>query len=143
MKSLKNSRYNTQPYMIEKIIASLTYLTMGMAGFVWLIVCAFAKSGLRPFLRYHIFQSFFLVMGLFLLNIFTNLVVNILSVIPIINVLVYKILFFFTAPILFGYSIVNIFILVVMLYLVLTSIRGKYSYIPWVSNIIDSNVGRN
>lgn len=131
-----------QPYMIERIVSALSYITMGMAGFVWLIICALTKSNLRPFLRYHIFQSFFLVMGCFLLNIFTNLVVGILSVIPFINMLVYKLLFLFTAPIAFGYSLVNLVILFTMIYLVITTLQGRYSYIPWVSNIIDSNVGR-
>lgn len=81
-------------------------------------------------------------MGCFLLNIFTNLVVGILSVIPFINMLVYKLLFLFTAPIAFGYSLVNLVILFTMIYLVITTLQGRYSYIPWVSNIIDSNVGR-
>ena len=128
--------------MIERIVSALSYVTMGMAGFVWLIICALTKSNLRPFLRYHIFQSFFLVMGCFLLNIFMNLVVGILSVIPFINMLVYKLLFLFTAPIAFGYSLVNLVILFTMIYLVITTLQGRYSYIPWVSNIIDSNVGR-
>ena len=56
--------------------------------------------------------------------------------------LVYKLLFLFTAPIAFGYSLVNLVILFTMIYLVITTLQGRYSYIPWVSNIIDSNVGR-
>lgn len=140
MKSLRNS--STKVYLIERLIAALTYVTMGMAGFVWLIICAVTKSSLRPFLKYHIFQSFFLVMAAFLINVFVGFIVSILGVIPYINMLVYKLLFFFTAPMVFGYSIVNFGILVVMAYLVITSIQGKYSYVPWISNIIDSNVGR-
>ena len=115
---------------------------MGMVGFVWLIFCAITKNNLRPFLKYHIFQSFFLIMALFLLNIFVSFVVSILGVIPFINMLVYKLLFFFTAPMIVGLSITSIIMLALMVYLVLTSLQGKYSYIPWISNIIDSNVGR-
>ncbi len=128
--------------MIERLVAAGTYVTMGMVGFVWLIICAITKSNLRPFLKYHIFQSFFLIMALFLLNVFVGFVVSILSFIPFINILLYKILFFFTAPMIFGFSVVNAFILILMVYLVLTSLQGRYSYIPWISNIIDSNVGR-
>lgn len=139
---MKNSNYSKSVSLLERLIAAATYVSMGMIGFVWLIFCAVTKTNLKPFLKYHIFQSFFLVMGCFLLNIFTNLVVSILSVIPFINMLVYKLLFLFTAPIAFGFSIVSFCVLVVMVYLVLTSLQGRYSFIPWISNIIDSNVGR-
>lgn len=139
---MKNSNYSKSVSLLERLIAATTYVSMGMVGFVWLIFCAVTKTNLKPFLKYHIFQSFFLVMGCFLLNIFTNLVVSILSVIPFINMLVYKLLFLFTAPIAFGFSIVSFCVLVVMVYLVLTSLQGRYSFIPWISNIIDSNVGR-
>ena len=135
-------RNSNKPYFIERIIAAGTYLSMGMVGFVWLIFCAITKNNLRPFLKYHIFQSFFLIMALFLLNIFVSFVVSILGVIPFINMLVYKLLFFFTAPMIVGLSITSIIMLALMVYLVLTSLQGKYSYIPWISNIIDSNVGR-
>ena len=43
--------------MIERLVAAGTYVTMGMVGFVWLIICAITKSNLRPFLKYHIFHE--------------------------------------------------------------------------------------
>ena len=135
-------RNSNSASILDRLIAAATYISMGMVGFIWLIFCAFTKTNLKSFLKYHIFQSFFLVMAYFLFSIFVNLVVSILGIIPFINILVYKILFFFTAPIVFGFSITSFTVLVVMVYLVLTSLQGKYSYIPWFSNIIDSNVGR-
>ncbi len=135
-------RNSNTPYIIERLIAAATYLSMGMVGFVWIIFCAITKNNLRSFLKYHIFQSFFLIMALFLFNIFVSFIVSILGVIPFINMLVYKILFFFTAPIVAGLSISSLFILALMVYLVFTSLQGKYSYVPWISNIIDSNVSR-
>ena len=135
-------RNSNSASILDRLIAAATYISMGMVGFVWLIFCAFTKTNLKSFLKYHIFQSFFLVMAYLLFNIFVNLVVSILGIIPLMNILVYKILFFFTAPIVFGFSIISFTVLVVMVYLVITSLQGKYSYIPWFSNIIDSNVGR-
>ncbi len=135
-------RNSNSASILDRLIAAATYISMGMVGFIWLIFCAVTKTNLKSFLKYHIFQSFFLVMAYFLFNIFVNLVVSILGIIPLINILVYKILFFFTAPIVFGFSIISFTVLVVMVYLVITSLQGKYSYIPWFSNIIDSNVGR-
>ena len=139
MRLLRNS---SSVSILDRLIAAATYISMGMVGFIWLIFCAVTKTNLKSFLKYHIFQSFFLVMAYFLFNIFVNLVVSILGIIPLINILVYKILFFFTAPIVFGFSIISFTVLVVIVYLVLTSLQGKYSYIPWFSHIIDSNVGR-
>ena len=135
-------RNSSSVSILDRLIAAATYISMGMVGFIWLIFCAVTKTNLKSFLKYHIFQSFFLVMAYFLFNIFVNLVVSILGIIPLINILVYKILFFFTAPIVFGFSIISFTVLVVIVYLVLTSLQGKYSYIPWFSHIIDSNVGR-
>ena len=135
-------RNSNSASILDRLIAAATYISMGMVGFIWLISCAVTKTNLKSFLKYHIFQSFFLVMAYFLFNIFVNLVVSILGIIPLINILVYKIFFFFTAPIVFGFSIISFTVLVVMVYLVITSLQGKYSYIPWFSNIIDSNVGR-
>ena len=142
MKSLRNSNSHRSISFLERIIAVATYVTLGMVGFVWLIICALAKVKLTNFLKYHIFQSFFLVMGYFLLETFVGLLVSIFSAIPVINILVYKLLFLFTAPMIFGFSLVQFIILVGMTYLGLTSLQGRYSYVPWISNIIDSNVGR-
>ena len=73
------------PYFIERIIAALTYLTMGMVGFIWLIIGLFTKARLKPFLQYHIFQSIFISLGFAVLSIFISWLSNFLSFIPIIN----------------------------------------------------------
>ncbi len=131
-----------KPCLIERIVASTSYATLGMVGFVWLIIVALTKGNLKSFLKYHIFQSFFLVMAYFLLTKFVGFLVSILGIIPFINMLVFKLLFIFNAPMIFGFSIINFAVLSGMVYLILTSIQGKYSYVPWISNIIDANVQR-
>ena len=70
------------PYMIEKIIAALTYLTMGMVGFIWLIVGLFTKARLKPFLQYHIFQSIFISLTFAVLSTLISWISNLLSFIP-------------------------------------------------------------
>ncbi len=131
------------PTFIERIIVILNYITFGIVGFIWLIINALLKGRLSPFLQYHIFQSFFLVMLYWLVTVFISLIAQILSFIPLINVLVLKILFYFNAPIFFGqYSIISGTVSLVILYLVLSSLQGKYSYIPWVSDIINRAVRR-
>lgn len=134
-------RDNT-PYLIERIIASLSYMTMGMVGFIWLIIGLFTKASLKPFLKYHIFQSIFISLGFAVLSIFVGWVSNILSFIPFINKLVAQINFLLNMPLIFDYSILQTVIYVFLIYLAVTSFAGQFSYIPWVSDIIDQNVER-
>lgn len=134
-------RDNT-PYLIERIIASLSYMTMGMIGFIWLIIGLFTKASLKPFLKYHIFQSIFISLGFAVLSIFVGWVSNILSFIPFINKLVAQINFLLNMPLIFDYSILQTVIYVFLIYLAVTSFAGKFSYIPWISDIIDQNVER-
>ena len=130
------------PELTERVVASLSYLTMGMAGFIWLIVSLFTNARLKPFLQYHIFQSIFISIGFTVLSLFIGFVSNILSFIPLINKLVAQIAFLLNMPLLFGYSLIQIVIYSVLIYLAGTSFLGKYSYIPWVSDIIGQNISR-
>lgn len=130
------------PYMIERIVAALSYLTMGFAGFVWLIIGLFTQSKLRPFMQYHIFQSIFISIAYFLLCMILGFLLNILSFVPFINKLVAQITFFFNAPIFGPYSIIQAVLFGIIIYLAVTSFMGQYSRIPWISDIIDQNTGR-
>lgn len=131
-----------EPALIERIIAPLSYLTMGMAGFIWLIIGLFTGARLKHFLQYHIFQSIFLSLGFTVIAMLLGWLSNVLSVIPFINVVVAQISFLLNMPLLFGYSFLQIIIYGLMIYLAITSFVGRYSYIPWVSDIIDQNISR-
>lgn len=128
------------PYLIERIIAALSYLTMGMVGFIWLIIGLFTQASLKPFLKFHIFQSIFISLGFTVLSMFVGWLSNILSFIPFINKLVAQINFLLNMPLIFDYSILQTIIYVFIIYLAVTSFVGKYSYIPWLSDIIDQNI---
>ncbi len=127
-------------YPIEKIISAASYLTAGGAGFIWLIIAALLKKHVTPFLLYHILQSIFLSIAYFLLATFAELVYVILYRIPLINAIPY----FINMPIPFfmGLSIVQTITTAIILYLAITAGMGLYSYFPWVSDIINVNMGR-
>ena len=129
-----------KPYFMEKLVSALSYLTMGFVGFIYLVIVILTKKNLKPFLKYHIFQSIFISIGYYLLTIFIGLVCNILLFIPLINKITTMILYYTTINIIFGCSIIGLFVYAVLVYLVITSFQGKYSYIPWVSDIIKMNV---
>ncbi len=129
-----------KPYAIERILSAATYLTAGGVGFVWLIIAAFLKKHVTPFLMYHILQSIFLSILFFLVSILGELLFVILYRIPFVNAIPY--LLAMPVPFLFNLSIVQAFTTLVILYLAITSFMGYYSYIPWVSDIINRNTGR-
>ena len=137
MISLQPSR---QIYPIERIVSAASYLTAGGAGFVWLIIAALMKKHVTQFLLYHILQSIFLSIAYFLLATFAELIYVILYRIPIINAIPY----FINMPIPFfmGLSIVQTITTAIILYLAITAGMGLYSYFPWVSDIINVNMGR-
>lgn len=133
---------NESPYLIERLIAALSYLTMGMVGFVWLIIGLFTSARLKPFLQYHIFQSIFISLGFAVLSILVGWISNLLSVIPFINKVVAQINFLLNMPLIFDYSLLQTAIYAFLAYLAITSFMGRFSYIPWVSDIIDQNISR-
>ncbi len=127
-------------YFIERIVAGLTYPTFGLIGFVWLILGLFTNAKLRPFMQYHIFQSIFISIALVLLGMLLEFILNILAVIPIVNIIVLNIIMFLNSPVLFNYSIIQIVIGAALLYCGITAFLGIRTYIPFVSEIIDRNV---
>ena len=135
-------RGNNSPYMIERLVAGFSYLTMGMAGFIWLIISLFTKAALKPFLQYHIFQSIFISLAFAVISIFIGWLSNLFSLIPLINKLVAQINFLLNMPMFFGYSLIQTVIYIFLIYLATMAFAGKYSYIPWISDIIDQNVSR-
>lgn len=131
-----------KPFMIERIVSSLSYITMGFVGFIYMLLGLFTRAQLRPFTQYHIFQSIFISIAFFLLNYICGFILGLLSYIPFINKLVAQITFFFNAPIFFAYSIIQIVVYGIIFYLAITSFMGIYSRIPFISDIIDQNTGR-
>lgn len=125
-----------KPYVIERIVAALTYPTTGIIGIIWLIIGMITKSAPRKFTLYHIYQSIFLSLAYIILDYLVRLLANMLSFIPLLNRLVAQILFWFNMPVLFEYSIVQIFVYALLIYLTITAFMGLYSYIPVVSDNI-------
>lgn len=125
---------------IEKIIAALSYITFGFVGFVWLVLALITKNRLKPYLKYHLFQSLFIAFAYFLFGALLGLLMNILSIIPFINQLVLRFTFYLNAPIILGFSLIQTVVYLIIGYLVVTCMQGKLSYLPWFSDIIKANV---
>ena len=130
--------------MSERVVGSLSYLTSGIVGLIWLIIGVVTKKNMKQFLQYHIFQSIFLMLTFYIIANLLALVMNILSYIPFLNKIVSGINFVFNVPFIsFAFihlSIINIFILLFLVYLVIGTMLGKYVKVPWVSDIIRANL---
>lgn len=137
-----NYSHSPQVSVLEKIIGIGTYLTAGFIGFIWIILAVASKSTLKPFLRYHIYQSIFLSILYFLFSTFVNLLLNILSYVPFVKIVVGHISFYLSVPIIAHLSIISLIILLVEIYLIIGVVKNKYSYIPWVSDVINYNLKR-
>lgn len=129
-------------YPIERIIASTSYLTMGLVGFIWIIIGLFSKARLKHFLQYHIFQSIFISLLFVILSYILTWIANLLGLIPFINKLVAQVAFLLNMPLILGYSLIQTIVYSLLFYLAITSFMGRYSYIPWISDVINQNVGR-
>jgi len=129
-------------YFIERLVAGLSYPTMGMAGFIWLILGLFTRAKLRPFMMYHIFQSIFISIALYLLNMLLGILINIFSAVPFVNNIILNIVLFFNAPVVLGLSIIQLIVTGGLAYLGITAFLGLYSYLPYVSDIINQNIRR-
>ena len=130
----------SEPVFMEKLIAVLSYISSGWVGFFWLLIALVTKNGIRPYLKYHIFQSIFISFLFFLLGAFLGLIMNIISVVPGLGVIAMQVTYFFNAPIFFGFSAIQSFMIALMIYLVVTCFQGRFSYVPWISDIIKANV---
>ncbi len=132
---------------IEKVVAILSYFTFGFVGFIWIIIGAFLKQSLRPFIKYHIFQSIFLAILFFIVSHVLIFVMNVLAFIPILNILMSALAYATSVAIIniawIHLSIVQIIILAVTIYLSAGVLKGQYSYVPWVSEIIKYNINRS
>lgn len=138
---MQQIRYpHTPPVLAEKIIAAASYITFGLVGFIWLLLGFFLKSSMKPYLKYHIFQSIFISFAYFVISAVIGFILGILSFIPLLNQLILQLTYYFNAPFFFTFSVIQIAVYAVILYLVVTCLQGQYSYIPWVSEIIEANV---
>jgi hypothetical protein len=130
--------------IVERIIASTSYFTLGLTGFIWLVIAALQKKRVTDFVMYHFMQAVFLCMAYYVLVLIIGFpllqpIFMLIYKIPLINLIPYYI----NTPLslFYGFSILQMIKILVIFYLSLTSFLGKYTYVPYVSNIIRGMTG--
>ncbi len=125
------------PDIKEKIGAAVTYLTLGIWGLVWLLISRRQYHDQKDFVRFHCMQSIFVgMLYMFIpqgLAILISLVIQIISFIPGSSVIVHWL------HVIHGIVQAGIHygLLILILYCVIFSFYGRFTNIPWISQIIN------
>lgn len=136
---MAHPRHYAEPSFVEKLVSALSYI-QPLIGFVFIIIAALMKKDMKPFLKFHIFQSIFIAFTLWIVITGLGFAMNLVSYIPIIKNIVGMITFFLHTPLFLGISVINGIYSLFILYLIVGVIRGAYSYVPWVTDIIKANL---
>ena len=120
----------------DKLISVASYFTMGLAGFVYLIVLTLQKATMKSFLKYHIMQSIFVSVLLYVITLVIQIIVGVAQHVPVVNGIISVTLTLLMGPIVFGFSVINVLVVCLIIYLSVGVMLSKYSYIPWVSDNI-------
>ena len=129
---------NGYPTAFEKLICGFSYLSMGFVGFIWLIISYVTGNGSpRNFVRFHIFQSIFISVIVYLFKIVAGILLAFITLIPFIGNLVQAVVFYTAQyPLILGFSILQFALISLIVYLAAFSFLGKNAEVPWVSENI-------
>lgn len=123
------------PNIKDKIGASVSYLTLGIWGLIWLLISSRSYFDQKDFIRFHCYQSIFVgLLYMFIpqgFAILFSLIIQILGLIP------------FLAPVTNGLHVAHGILqqgfhyglLALIVYCVIFSLFGKYTNIPYISQI--------
>ena len=134
--------YSEHVKMSDRIIAATSNITGGFVGIIWMVFSALAKRPISKFLLFYIYQSAFLALTLYILNLLYSMLYNILIMIPYVNILVAMTDRLFFSPIYLNWSVIGIIILLTYVYMTVFALAGRIAYVPWVSKIILYQLGR-
>ncbi|GEM_PF-1784147 len=128
---------NQIPNPKEKAGAVLAYLTLGIWGFIWLLISRKHYYDQKNFIRFHCFQSIFIgILYMFIpqgLGILFSLIIQIIGLIPGSDFISES--FHVIHGIL--QTIIRFGSLSLIIYCSIFCITGKYTNIPWISQAIN------
>ncbi len=130
--------------ILDRCVSVFTYITFGMAGFVWLLVIYFTKGRLKNFTAFHIYQSIFLGLLLTVLSKVFEYAFILLYKVPFLGPYVEKLFVLLVQTPIYlpplNFSILYGIVFVLIFYLSFGAVIGKLSYVPGISDIIKANL---
>lgn len=126
----------------DRLVSCISYATYGIFGVIYLVYAHVTRKNINSFVRFNIFQSFFIVAILALFAYAMNIILKFLQAFGLLGDIIRGFnLFFNGTPIYFGYTISGLIVTILVFYLVLFSFLGKRPFVPYISPIIESVVG--
>lgn len=126
------------PKFSERLVSFVSYITVGWGGMIYCVLMYLGKKNISHFVRFNIFQSIFISFLFFVLCMVFGFVIDVLLHVPFVNYLVSQIMLFFNQPLLFDYSLVQLFIIGLFIYMAVFSLLGKYPRVYKLSKIVEN-----
>ncbi len=122
----------------ERLLAAGSYLTLGLVGFVWILINHFViKSEPSRFLNCNLFQSFMISIIFAVLSMAYKIFIGLLIAIPFLGKLFYMLhVFIFMTPIFHTLTLANFVVFVVLVYLSVFALLGTLPFIPYITKIV-------
>lgn len=128
-------KYNSDVDMLDRVVSSLSYLTAGWGGLIWMVILYFGHKYPSRFLRFNVYQSIFISFSVFVVSMVYNLLLSILTHIPFIQIIASFIDLVLNRPLLGAYSLLQAIVLFYMCYVVIFSLMGRYPLIYKISDL--------
>jgi len=123
--------------MQDKIFSCLSCLTYGLTGFLWIIISHLRGQSLSSFARFHVFQSIFVFIAIYVVGLILNILLGIVQIMPFIGAFIINIVYFLKGyPLIFGLSAIPLLIQGLSIYMAVSAFLGKYAEIPGVSETV-------
>ena len=128
--------------LIDRVFSSITYITFGFFGLIWLVYSVVVKKTISKFGLFNIYQSCVISLVFAILGICYDLILKFSMMIGFLGKIVGAFhLFFFGTPMYFGFTLSGLLITIFIGYLVIFVLFGKRPFIPVVSYMIEVNLG--
>lgn len=130
-------------FLMEKIIAILSYITMGIVGLIWFVIAYFTNKRLKYFLMYNIAQSMIIAIFLTIIKLAVDIILSIFAKIPFLdfiaaklyyNVISFKIIRIYSLGL--SLSFFELLLFLLLIYIIAGVIAGRIFYIPYLTNFM-------
>jgi len=136
---VENKMLRLQASWFDRIVSVISYLTAGWGGIIVLVLMYIRKKSPSSFLTYNVSQSILVSLIYFILAMSMGIILQILSLIPIINYLTAQITFIFSRPVIGDYSLIQAFVAGLVIYMSVLALAGKYPRVFFISRILDKH----
>lgn len=134
--------------LLEKIISTLSYITMGIVGLIWIIIAYANKKSLKYFLMYNISQSMVIAILLAILKLILDIVLSIFAVIPFLSYITAIFNYIISIKIIriyglgLSFTLFELLVFILLSYIIAGIFIGRIFYIPMLTSLMQKLMKR-